>query len=74
VTILSRVVGPGFELTVCGTPTPEWLDWLATTDAPLTAGQRAWRELGRVPGGQEPGTAPAHRKPEQFDLVDTEEL
>ncbi|MGW4525155.1 hypothetical protein [Amycolatopsis sp. NPDC004378] len=43
-TILSRVVKPGFDLTVCGTPSKAWLDWLRTTDAPLTADQIRWRD------------------------------
>lgn len=43
-TILARVVKPGFELTVCGQPSKEWLDWLLTTDVPLTADQIKRRE------------------------------
>ncbi|WP_254240456.1 hypothetical protein [Allokutzneria sp. A3M-2-11 16] len=46
-TILSRIEKPGFELTVCGTPNKQWLDWLLTTDKPLTANQIYWRELHR---------------------------
>jgi hypothetical protein len=85
-----RVVQPNFELTVCGPPTPEWLEWLRTTNVPLTAGQKAWRD-GRFPALHEPPTAPRARprrapKPagpvnteetrasKPVDLVDTEEL
>jgi hypothetical protein len=35
------------ELTVCGTPTKKWLDWLLTAEVGLTAEQVAWRELHR---------------------------
>lgn len=44
-TILARIEKPGYELTVCGTPSKEWLEWLKTTTLPLTEGQLAWREL-----------------------------
>jgi hypothetical protein len=36
VTILSRVVEPGVELTVCGAPSKEWYEWLRTAEVPLT--------------------------------------
>ena len=72
-TILSRVVWPGGELTVCGTPSKAWLEWLRTTDTPLTADQIRWRDCDFTV------TPPAAairqpRRPAQFDLIDTEEL
>lgn len=74
-TILSRIVGRDFELTVCGSPSKEWLGWLLIAEVPLTAGQMAWRELHR--GAATAPTAlprPARRTPAPFDLVDTDEL
>jgi hypothetical protein len=70
-TILVRVVAPGFELTVCGAPSKAWLDWLRTTDVPLTAAQQSWRDLG---SGSGPRPATTRHPRQQFDLVDTEEL
>ncbi len=49
-TILSRVVWPGGELTVCGTPSKAWLDWLRTTTTPLTADQIRWRDCDFTDG------------------------
>lgn len=46
-TILCRIEKPGLELTVCGTPSKEWLDWLLTAEVPLTADQMAWRDVRR---------------------------
>jgi hypothetical protein len=34
--ILSRVVQPGVELTVCGMPSKQWYEWLLTANVPLT--------------------------------------
>lgn len=84
-TILSRVEGPGFELTVCGTPSKSWFDWLLTAQVPLTEAQMAWREIHRrnlglcsdsVVAESVPARAAdnAVKPARRFDLVDTEEL
>lgn len=44
-TILARVVGPGYELTVCGNINSAWLEWLRAAEVPLTAAQHEWRQL-----------------------------
>lgn len=77
-TILSRVVTPDYELTVCGTPSKAWFDWLVTTKAPLTADQIAWRDLhlrnlDKLSTPQ-PTPQPTPRRSKPYDLVDTEEL
>ncbi len=49
-TILCRIEPTGdnhVTLTVCGTPTKAWLDWLLTAEVGLTAEQIWWRELHR---------------------------
>lgn len=46
-TILAYVKTPGFELIVCGSPSREWLEWVRTTDLPLTQGQAGWREIAQ---------------------------
>jgi len=75
------VVAPGFQLTVCGSPTKEWLEWLRSTDMPLTACQLAWRDGHHTtplqPLATPPPAAPRRRPrraPRPIDLVDTEEL
>lgn len=68
-TILVRVTDRDFELTVCGTPSKAWLDWLATTTVLLTEDQLRWRGLGRATQWQRPAVAPQP----QFDLDDADD-
>jgi hypothetical protein len=54
-TILVRIKAPGCDLTVCGTPSKEWLDWLLTAEVPLTDDQKHWRDLHAVATGHRAG-------------------
>jgi hypothetical protein len=61
VTILCRIDATpenSAELTVCGTPTKAWLDWLLTAEVGLTSEQIAWRELHRQGLAERSSVAP----------------
>ncbi len=45
VTILAYVKRDQFELIVCGAPDAAWIEWVRTTDMPLTQDQMSWREV-----------------------------
>lgn len=64
-TILLRLEKPGFDLTVCGTPNAEWLGWVRTTEVPLTAGQRGWREVNMAKNGNDDSRNDRDREAEQ---------
>jgi len=52
--ILAAIVKPGVQLIVCGTPSAEWLEWLRTTEVPLTDAQWEMKQtLTEAPTGDD---------------------